>query len=360
MAVLSTWPVVRWDGCYDAGWKGTLVDGAFLHPAKMSKRLIERIYDELFARGALKAGDTVVDPFGGIGSTGLIGAYRGVQVVSCELESKFAALAAENYEKHTPTWEKMGKPIPMMVHGDSRQLREHVLPVIHDVAAVISSPPYAEIAAGAGGLNHLPAKHEGQQAGRSADSASQDTDTRYGVTAGQLSRLPKGHVDAAISSPPYPQPYTGGGGINVKGYGKDGADKVGARTYQSGGEQREAGNLETLNSETFWTAARSIVQECFEILAPGGVAVFVVKAFVRNKMVVDFPGDWCRLCAHVGFTVLQEVHASLVTETRHGHLFDGEIVKRTEKKSFFRRVHEQRNPSTRIDHEVVWFFRKTM
>jgi hypothetical protein len=695
----------RWDGCYDAGWRDLIVPAAFAHPAKMARGLVARIFEELFARGLLAKGDTVVDPFGGIGTTAIEGASRGVTVICCELEPKFVALARENLARHARDWETMGRPTPVVVQGDSRQLRQHVGPVLaaalvssppyatdqnHDrngvdltklatgqrpagwnsqarstagygssdgqlgtmpegevdavissppyvsgghhpdqtgawntndrgqggtkdaagygredgqlghmpegsvdavvssppyaeakahpslghpeagglvggdilgrattgaqrgderygetrgqlgalppgeVDAVIGSPPYAEIASGAGGLNTKPATN-GQQGGRSPSSASQDTDQRYGDSAGQLARLPAGDVDAVVSSPPFldarstqtdkgsikgstptahdpeamgvsagnlqamragdvdaivssppfTQGYAGGGGINVKGYGADGADKVGARTYQGTGAERVAGNLEALplgdvdavvssppwgdntegafgahkfktpehglqagrghgasdaarlrqlerdrektygdsagqlaampmedvdavvssppyegslsasedgidwqkanseetprhqlkgqsaapsyptngdnignaTGETFWSAAHQIVTESFAILKPGGTAVWVVKAFVRDKKVVDFPGDWRKLCERVGFETLCEIHASLVAEETKSHLFDGEVTTRRERKSFFRRLAEKKG-SPPIDYETVYFMRK--
>lgn len=402
--------LVRWDGCYDAGWRDLIVPAAFSHPAKMARGLIARIFDHLFAIGALTKGATVLDPFGGIGTTAIEGASRGVRVICCELEPTFVALAHDNVAWHRPAWDAMGLPIPVIVRGDSRRLRQILQ---ESVAAVVSSPPYAEIAAGAGGLNTKPAK-PGQQGGRSAASASQDTDQRYGEAEGQLARLPVGTVAAVVSSPPFTQGYAGGGGINVKGYGPGGADKVGSRTYQGTGATREPGNLETLTlgavdavvssppdeasvsgkahgidwstvdraacgnrtrgadakqaygdtegqlgreqGETFWTAAHQIVRETFAILQPGGVAVWVVKAFVRNKTLVDFPGDWRRLCEHVGFETLEEIHASLVSEETHAGLF-GDRTRRRERKSFFRRLAEKKG-SPRIDWETVWVMHK--
>lgn len=684
----------------------------------MSRGLIRRIFDGLLALGAIEKGDLVVDPFGGIGSTGIEGAYRGVHVICCELEPKFVMFTQMNFAWHAQQWAVLGYPIPEVVQGDSRRLREAIGPALaaavvssppyseglghgggsssipHDtrgtaqamldgygstpgqlgelpeggIDAVISSPPYAEIASGAGGLNSKPPKHEGQQGGRSASSPSQDTDQRYGDsdgqlaklapgevdaviasppyadqaieknsrsidllkqyetyraagggssfeafcatqekhshgygcsdgqlgamkggegvdaivasppfldarsdttpsvkgrtptehdpeamgtkggnlstmrtgdvdaviasppyagdsgksdrtgaeraerdaergnrqglgcfktsesygdTPGQLGRMNAGQVDAVVSSPPFPQPYTGGGGINVKGYGADGADKVGDRTYQGRGAERSEGNLETMDpgavdtvvgsppwggkdgaeggfragkfsnpedalkagrghgasdkarlrqlerdeqetygdtpgnlaqmpigdadavvsspphegslsaspdgidwakakreigqggghqapgasataayppnpdnignrtGETFWTAAQQIVRECFAILKPGGVAVWVVKRFVRDGQIQPFDDDWRRLCEHAGFTTIQEVHASLVHREEHDGLF-GTIVKTKARKSFFRRLYESKHPENAIDYETVLFMRKPL
>ena len=457
-------------GVHDQSWRDLIVPAAFAHPAKMARGLLERIITHLFDCG-VERGSLVLDPFGGIGTTAIIGASHGLRVVCCELEPKFVELARQNIEKWRRDWEAMGLPQPIIIQGDSRYLRtaltyadavvssppyaaggmndhkstEAEAHQTHDqardkypgwcvgktewvraygnsegqlgmlkngdgVEAVISSPPYAEIATGAGGLNTKPPQHEGQQGGRSSASASQDTDQRYGDAEGQLARLPKGAVDAVVSSPPFTQGYSGGGGINLKGYGPDGADKVGDRTYQGTGAEREPGNLETLTlgdveavvssppyegsltqgnaadgydytryggggqlassqtygstegqlgaeqGETFWTAAQQVVQETFALLKPGGYAVWVVKAFVRNKKLVDFPGDWRRLCEHAGFDTIEEIHASLVQETTHAGLF-GEMTTKKERKSFFRRLAEKKG-SPKIDFEVVWVMRK--
>lgn len=730
--------IERWAGCYDQGWRDLITPESFSHPAKMSRGLLVRIFDELVRLGALQKGDIVLDPFGGIATTAIEGASRGMQVVCVELEEKFVAMARQNVEGHARGWETLGFPIPIIVQGDSRALREvlrhsvfadrypdafvssppyassdqnyaegrtrvdwdkgaragmkndrisgpdaaygHSEGQLADlqegaIEAVIASPPYAGIASGAGGLNTTPAV-EGQQGGRSPESPSQQADQRYGDAEGQLAKMTEGSidtvvgsppfldarsylsdkgsikgsttptahdpeamgtsdgnlqamragdvdavvgsppystgciregsgvddeagriegsasslvvprpgirtgsVDAVVSSPPFTQGYSGGGGINVKGYGKDGADKVGSRTYQGTGAERSKGNLETLalgdvdavvgsppwgdgpdgseggvkgskfnkaedilragrgkgasdearlrqaardeqrtypadtpgqlanlpmlrhkfdcparepvpgewrgnfgdyrctcglaatvanckhqfqdttfclhcgweptaddiqaiedaarrgelrgvrdlqqraddvsavraadtgahgtllpaavvgsppyenieranhvpgesvrraregradqavsygrtagnlgnvEGETFWSAAAQIVREAYAILKPGGVAVWVTKAFVRDKRVVDFPGDWRKLCEHVGFETVQEVHAMLVAEERRSDLFDGETVKRRERKSFFRRLAEKRG-SPRIDFEVVYFMIK--
>lgn len=523
-----------WTGAYDDNWRELIVPEAFAHPAKMARGLVVRIFDYLLTTGALHKGETVLDPFGGIGTTAVEGASRGVRVVCCELEPRFVALARQNVALHRRDWEAMGRPLPVIVEGDSRYLRE----VLAAADAIVSSPPYAVIASGAGGLNTQPPKHAGQQGGRSASSASQDTDQRYGSTDGQLARFPKGEVDAVISSPPYEgslnattkggidfsktsdgrdhgrfrseaatnsngmrveaygetpgqigalsgdggveavvssppywqdrthsenpddidpavreklskadladrrygdtegqlgempsgevdavvssppftQGYSGGGGINVKGYEPGGVkvnygcapDKVGERTYQGRGAEREPGNLETLtlgevaavvtsppyeantdrvvphgghvtdgdggfrgyysenpanlgnpqgaSGETFWQAAQQVVRECYALLKPGGYAVWVVKAFVRNKKLVDFPGDWRRLCEHAGFETVEEIHASLVQEDTVPGLFEDRVVKR-ERKSFFRRLAEKKG-SPKIDWEVVWIMQK--
>ena len=234
---------------------------------------------------------------------------------------------------------------------------------------------------------------------------------RGGVRTRGTGEATEGRVDAVISSPPFTQGYAGGGGFNVKGYGPDSADKV-ESGYQ-GTAASAAGNLEALtlgavdavissppyesggnsNSEVStrsrqrsgacemsrlvrraqrmgprlqkhrwatgakggrWQAADTIVASA--TLLTSGFAVWVVKAFVRNKTVVDFPGDWRRLCEHAGFETVEEIHASLVSEEVRPGLF-GDTTHRRERKSFFRRLAESKG-SPRIDWETVWVMRK--
>ena len=91
----------------------------------------------------------------------------------------------------------------------------------------------------------------------------------------------------------------------------------------------------------------------------GGVAIFVVKSFVRKGKIVDFPGDWRRLCEAQGFQTVHEHHAMLVKETRKPSLFGHEIVEKKERKSFFRRLAESKG-SPAIDYETVLCMKKAL
>ena len=65
--------------------------------------------------------------------------------------------------------------------------------------------------------------------------------------------------------------------------------------------------------------------------------------------------DTCRLLESLGFNVFERTRAWLVRETREPDLFGGkDHVQRKERKSFFRRLAEQKG-SPRIDwEEVIW------
>lgn len=578
----------NWHNCYDDSWKGIIVPEAFAHPAKMSRGLTNRIFKHALSKGWLKKGDVVVDPFGGIGSTGIVGAYLGIDVLCCELEMKFCKLAMENFNMHAPGLKKLGLPRPQIIQGDSRRLSE----VIAGADCVVSSPPYAQLTRDAN-ADYLKERLSGEYDKKRGFKPNKNTYTisdGYGQTPGQLGAMKPGSIEAIISSPPYAETLKGdgtqketaaesrakrvtaGGSLGqsqrTQGYGSKGnlgnlkpgepvpkgvdavvkkgltnktvSDSItihenkkrkttnrkhdtqktskealgeaerrdclslpdsksisasngsilqsntakhikdtkdignqGKRQRTSGkepstiqtrqgkpnvsdndregqmpgvrnggesgnppqerrplrqstgesgnslqfmssehnkkevvegqksgtadtkeqcadglepidcivssppfegcqqvdnrktfnkchadqashlgwGTQSSESNLGNDKGETFWQAARQIVAECHKILKPGGHAIWVVKSFVRKGAIVDFPGDWRRLCEAQGFTTVCEHHVMLVKETRHNGLFE-EIVETKERKSFFRRLAEKKG-SPKIDYEVV-------
>jgi DNA modification methylase len=236
-----------------------------------------------------------------------------------------------------------------------------------NVDAVITSPPYADIAAGHGGLNSKPAKKPGQQAGRSAKSASQTADQKYGTAEGQIARLPKTEIDAVITSPPWEANTEGGiKGSKVKFVPDSGKGHYGspeARAAQLKKEEGKVygdspGNIGNDKGEDYWQAMSKVYASCFEALKPGGVAAIVIKDYVKNKKRVLLCDDTCRLLEHLGFVMIERIHALLVKETKTADLFEGETTKRTEKKSFFRRLHEKKPGAVRIDWEEVLICQK--
>lgn len=78
-----------WHGCYGQSWRGEIRPEAFAHPSKFSRRLIQRIYAYLLTEGLLQAGDTVLDPFGGIGLGAADAVKNKINWVGIELEQRF-------------------------------------------------------------------------------------------------------------------------------------------------------------------------------------------------------------------------------------------------------------------------------
>jgi len=83
----------RWDGCYRQKFDAsTLTRESLSHPARMAKRLTERIFEYGEKKGYWQPGDLILDFFFGIGTTGIVGAYRGYRILGIELEQFFIDL----------------------------------------------------------------------------------------------------------------------------------------------------------------------------------------------------------------------------------------------------------------------------
>ena len=287
-----------------------------------------------------------------------------------------------------------------------------------DLVAVISSPPFiGSIHDGGHGIDAE--KLTGNKAGPSSQALIMDG---YGTADGQLAALPEGdHAEAcerptiAISSPPWESSLESkdvefqasarpGRTIQSADYGSEegqlGAMPTGshAEALEAGAETGRAqacissppwevtnacedpnyhedrmvpggplhgdygstaGQLGQETGTTFWAASRTILEQVYQVLAPGGHAIFVCKKFVRNKKIVDFPLQWARLCEAVGFTWIHHHKAWLVEDRGAQHTLEGGLEKRVVKRfSFFRRLHSQKYPELTIEFEDVLCFVK--
>ena len=219
-----------------------------------------------------------------------------------------------------------------------------------EVDAVVSSPPYADQDCGGDGQRKFagsktPEENKATKGGRGLHGT-------YGkATEGQLGTLPAGEVaDAIVSSPPFADSDARKPGPALaQSCVKHGVGTSHAK--QDWSPIRE--NLANSSGETFWSAAAVIVAQCHQILRPGGVAIWVVKDFVRKGQRVPFSDDWQRLCEAAGFRLLCRHRAMLVKVHGRQKLIDGgEETKTTSRKSFFRRLAEAKG-SPKIDWEDV-------
>ena len=169
-----------------------------------------------------------------------------------------------------------------------------------------------------------------------------------GDSPGQLGQMREGSVEACVSSPPYEKPegHPSLGSVNKDEWGSDGRDIVSRRglTAQYGDNQ----------PDNFWSASRTILEQVFLAVKPGGHAVFVVKDYVRKGKRVPFADHWRQLCEAVGFRTLHCHRAWLVEDNgTQGRTDGGEQRLTRERKSFFRRLAERKG-APRIDWETVW------
>ncbi len=235
-----------------------------------------------------------------------------------------------------------------------------------DFDAVVGSPPFA-VSVGSddpdkrGGLFRDP-KRRGDV----------NLTANYGHSKGQLGTMKAGDFDALFSSPPYEgsvNQHPGANdtearlermqraGIDVSQRANVGGQNGVARQPQTYG--KTPGQMGAEIDDTFWAAARLIVEQCYEALKPGGIAVWVVKDFVRNKKRVPFADMWRQLCENCGFVSVETIRAWLVNPGPTQLAIIGDNVDfTTERKSFFRRLHERKYPQLSIDWEEVVVLRK--
>jgi hypothetical protein len=224
-------------------------------------------------------------------------------------------------------------------------------------AAAVSSPPYADAVNGTGegpGARHDPIHHNGDNAHKIS------SDNGYGLTPGNVGHMRDGGFEGVVSSPPFmenahPKQELGGKNLQIRDNPRTPGEKLYFTEYVT---PDSPGQLGTESPDTFWTAARAIVEQTYAVLRPGGYAAWVCKDFVRKGQRVPFSDQWQQLCAAVGFVPVERIAAMLVDD--HGDqldIFGGVTARRKEHKSFFRRLAEKKG-SPRIDHEDVIIMRK--
>lgn len=366
---------LEWHGLYREGWGKEIVPDAFSHPAKFSRGLIRRIYDHLAEQGYLQVGDVVGDPFGGVALGALDCMRLGCHWRGMELEQKFVDLGQQNISRwlgwYRPLWpDTWGTAV--LLQGDSRQFAAGM----GQVAVVVSSPPYigtaVEKTSDGVDLEKQWQTYRNQGGGAKLEAFIKQQKRHaggYGTTPGQLGAMRTGELDAVVSSPPYEGSSVidlprGTQGMASGGIGTQyrlGNRPKGAAKKADGSEGESYGNSpgQLSGSDNFWAAARAIVDQCYQVLKPGGVAVWVLKRFVRNKQIVEFPGQWRQMCEAAGFETVEWIRAWLVEE--HGEqlgLLGGSKTVKKERKSFFRRLYENKYPENSIDWEDVVIMRK--
>lgn len=219
----------------------------------------------------------------------------------------------------------------------------------------IASPPYAELRQDGGSSRPgygAPAPYSGEDRIQWRTQRDQRN----------IGNLPEGNV-SAITSPPYEASSSSGqSGIDWKKAGRPERDAPsGSRHGVQGTSMHEMrygtgfGNLGNQQGETYWQAIDSILRQLWQIFPPNGHLAWVVKPFVRNKRIVDLPQMTLYLMLHQGWEPVAWIDAMLVAEAAQADIFGGS--KRTEQKSFFRRLIEAKG-GPKIDAETVLVVRK--
>jgi len=229
-----------------------------------------------------------------------------------------------------------------------------------DVEAIVTSPPYAD--SELTGERNFKGSHNAND-----NRASKNKKERYGEGNGQISNLKEGKIDSIVTSPPYEDSVNSEKhGIDFSKAKKDYPGRVMHEARIKDVSERHArmsygkedGQIGALKKETYWEACAKVYEQCHLILKPGGHAALVVKNFVRKGQVIDLAGNTCKLLEHLGFTIEYRIHAMLIKDMGTADMFTGK-TKTSQRKSFFKRLHEQKHPETKIDWEEVIIARKT-
>ena len=233
--------------------------------------------------------------------------------------------------------------------------------------AAISSPPYAGPPGHDSGHPRLDAIEDERRVREGSSRRN-----GYGASTGQLAALPDGALDAAVSSPPYEASINAGNDADearqrkaeryARGEFKTqrpdvfvSPDNIGARGMFNGTYGKSESQVGAMQGDTFWSASRLILEQTRAALRPSAHACWVLKPFVRNHAVVDFPGYWRQVCESVGFRLLH-VHVCWQVEQKGLKQLGLDGTDKAMEKwcaSFFRRLHSKKYPHLKIDFEIV-------
>lgn len=234
------------------------------------------------------------------------------------------------------------------------------------VDAAITSPPYHTREDGG------PIAQTGEtttsKLGRSLMAQSEHS-------AGQISQSAHGTVDGVITSPPWEDnaqghigakkwkdPDAAAEAMASNGKGNSASAEARRRQFERDSEKTygtSEGQIGTTTRETYWQACSQVYASVFRALKPGGVIVLVLKDYVRDGKRVPLADDTLRLLTHLGYEPVERIRAMLVSEKREAGLF-GDVVQITQRKSFFRRLHERKPGAVKIDWEDVLVCRRPL
>lgn len=130
---------------------------------------------------------------------------RGLGIIPERAPHRFVG----NFDLHHNAWLASGAPLPVVIQGDARRLRE----IVTEVGLVVSSPPYAgkgEVLGGHNGIDYT----KSQTGGKRSTPTRLASGKNYGQTEGQIGQMPPGDLALILSSPPYADGCRQTGGID--------------------------------------------------------------------------------------------------------------------------------------------------
>lgn len=118
------------------------------------------------------------------------------------------------------------------------------------------------------------------------------------------------------------------------------------------------GQTGNMKPDEYWRVQQLISDEIKNVLSPGGHLIWVVKRYVRQKRMVEFPTEWADFYTKMGFEPVAWRKAwQLEPNGKQYSLFGGVKENKKDHRSFFRSRHARMFPSLAIDWEDVIVFR---
>jgi len=162
------------------------------HPAKANTLLIQYLIEKF-----TEEGDTILDPMGGTGSTGVIAALNGRNAVLVDIEEKFVKwmIEAKRIVERAQTLAAKGEIT--ILRGDARKLSK----ILNKVDSIVTSPPYEQsnCVREKSDKFWVKAKAMGKRWGSKPPSGTEENQ----YSDNNIGNLPHGSVDVVLTSPPY-------------------------------------------------------------------------------------------------------------------------------------------------------------
>ena len=265
-----------WHGLfgYGSSMESLITKTAVRHPAKMTRLMLLRIYQELAEYGITSG--RVFDPFGGIGSTAVVGAMLGYNVVVTEIERMFWRMMVG----HECTSDDLCPTC--LLDGRLPLLDRHHFQGNRDL---------------------LPPSGQARFVAHHADARA----------IGELEERP---FDALITSTPYEDLINGkGDGPNKRRDFENHNPETATNTSATNLYGDEEGQIGMLKGEPYWEAMDQVFAAAAERLKPNGLAFVNVKNYVRDSTEVPFHAHTISSLRRAGLRLERIIHASLVEET---------------------------------------------
>ncbi len=317
----------EWLGCY-SGTFDLITPESIAHPAKMSVPLLFKIIGHLEELGLLKSGDTILDPMGGTGLTGIVANARGYSAITVELESRFVEFQKQNklYAER-----KLHKSFNWQIlQGDSRYLSQ----ILKEKGLItVTSPPYGEaISSKQNGIDLLLATNPKDRRERH-DHSQTAVPNEYSSDPSNIGNL----VDkplVTVTSPPYDNRFS---------------DRDTRADRPPSCYSQDIENLGNKNGESYLQAMQLVYSEIAKV---SNVLAIVLKNPTRNGKIRRLDLDTISLLEKTGWRIHCHHEARLFEEIEQPTLFGGTKKRLKGRVSFFKLLSYQKG-SPVADHEDI-------